>query len=1135
MNTPRILAAVLALTAVAAAAQNYVVQPPITQTYVPLSAATIVTLTETDDGFAIIPLGFTFPYYGQSYTTVHANTNGFIAFGNTALCETGLGCYDGQSIPLVNRTTTNIHNVIAPWWDDLSLVAPGVVRYQQSPGAIEIEYANVKNLGSTYTMSFTIKLSSAGTIEIRYGAYTMTSSSTVTATAGFENATGSMGADLLGCSITTAACAQANWPTNKVYVIGQPVEADIVTTAVNLSNLVIGGTGNLTFDVTPTFQNYGQTAATGFQWKAYLSNDAIFDALDPVVFTSSTPVSLTPAGTASAIGSATGAAATLTAPAAGQYYVFVEADTTGVVMEASELNNRGRTLTYFVNGLDLVATSVSGPANSGPGNTITVNHKWFNQGTSAPAGPVTVQILLVPNNTTATTGFVIYTGTRTITGAETVDQDLTITLPANIPGGDSYFLLKLDPLSAIPNEATKANNNVYSVGKISLKQADLVNLATDFLDPLTGAPSRIGYFGQPARATVNMSNVGGANANNFSVCVVVSTDATLSLLSDTIAAEITVPTLAAAATATLDIPFTMPLKDKASVDFPTGNYYLFTILNCNGAVADLNPVNNNLPIAGTVQLRAPAPDLTVTKVEAPASGGVGEVIPVLRTLKNIGNVAAGAAKYRYFASANAIITGDDIPLQIMNGGSGTLDGTVTLGIGVSDTQTELVKLPGTMSPGTYTIGVVVDLGNAVPEIDEQNNSGASSTLVIANASLRVSTSQLPDAVVDRSYSYHLVALGEQGSSTWAVDATQGALPMGLALSADGLLTGTPTVPSVNAFTVTVTNNGRDASARLVLRVLPTTTQVEITSTFLTAVVNLPSERYETKLGAAGGVKPYAWKIVSGTLPQNLVFSTDGILSGFPRLGLTESTTTLTFEVTDSLGTKAQKTLPLRVVPPGSILFKNLSLPDGLVGEDYSTDVAVANADLTLFAAMQKPIVWTRAGELPDGLTMMPSGDVLLIEGKPLRAGAFVFSLTAEDAKGRSDTAEFIVRISPSRFKLSSVGLPDPVRPGATVDFAITSSSQANPTFAVVSGSLAPGLTMAADGKVTGTVPADAANGTYNFTVEGKDTTGATGLAGFFINVQKEARATGCGCSTGLDGLWMLAALLPLAARRRRVK
>ena len=53
-----------------------------------------------------------------------------------------------------------------------------------------------------------------------------------------------------------------------------------------------------------------------------------------------------------------------------------------------------------------------------------------------------------------------------------------------------------------------------------MKQADLVNTGTDFLDPVTAAPTRIGYFGQGSRVSVKISNVGGANANNFKVGVV---------------------------------------------------------------------------------------------------------------------------------------------------------------------------------------------------------------------------------------------------------------------------------------------------------------------------------------------------------------------------------------------------------------------------------------------------------------------------------------------------------------------------------------------------------------------------------------------------------------------------------------
>ena len=1133
MTIFRFFAAALALAAGSAAAQTYTVQPPISQTYVPLAAGTPVTVSESDDGFGTIALGFNFPYYGTNYTSVHVNTNGFLAFGNSAICEQGFGCYSGSNIPSTTRTD-GIHNLIAPWWDDMSVASPGVIRYVQSAGQIEIEYSNVRNLGGSYTISWTVKLSSAGTIEIRYGSFVGTG--TASATVGFENATGSAGADLLGCSIVSSNCTGTNWPTNMVYVIGQPVLPDIVVTAVNIAGLVVGGTGNITFNVTPTFQNYGQMAATpAFGWKAYLSTDKVLGG-DILVYTATAGITLTGAGTAGAVAMATGAAATTSPPAPGQYYVLVEADPTAAVTEASELNNVGSTTNYFVNGLDLVATGVSGPANSGPGNPMTVNVKWFNQGTSAPPAPVGYRILLSLDAVVGTTDFTLYSGTRAITGGETVDENLTFNVPGNVPGGDFFYILQIDPGSTV-TEASETNNAFVSVAKVTMKQADLINTATNFLDPVTGSPTRIGYFGQASRATVTMNNVGGANANNFKVAVIISTDATLSLLSDTIAFEQDVVLVAQGTSVTVDIPFTMPLKDRSNVTFPTGNYYLFTILDSTSQVTELNEANNNLVVMGTVQLRAPAPDLTVTRIEAPAGGAVGEIIPVLRTLKNIGNIDAPAVKYRFFASANAIITPDDVPLQIMTAGTGSLEGSITLAIGVADTKTELVKLPATMPPGTYYIGAIIDTAGTVVEIDELNNALASSTVAVAASSLRVSTSQLPDAVVDRPYSYRLVALGEQaGASTWALEPSQGSLPAGMTIATDGLLTGTPTAASVNAFTVVVTNNGRDAAARLVLRVLPTTTQVEITTTSVPPVINTPALKYEYSLGAAGGVKPYAWRVIGGTLPQNLVLTNDGIISGFPRAGLAEGASNVLLEVQDTLGTRAQKSVSIRVIAPGSIVFKNLGLPDGLVGEDYGTDIAVQNAppDMPTILATQKPLIWSKQGELPDGLAMTPTGDVLSIEGKPLRAGSYSFTITVEDAKGRSDTAEFLIRVAPARFKVTSVNMPELARPGDMITFGIVASTDKNPKFSIYSGSLAPGLTLASDGKVTGTIPPESTSeGTFNFVVEAKDDTGATGLGAFSLEVKREIKPVGCHCSSGLGEMWLLALILPFAVRRRR--
>ena len=52
------------------------------------------------------------------------------------------------------------------------------------------------------------------------------------------------------------------------------------------ANLVVDGSNRITFNVTPTFQNYGQNPATpAFAWKAYLSTDKILDGADRLVAT----------------------------------------------------------------------------------------------------------------------------------------------------------------------------------------------------------------------------------------------------------------------------------------------------------------------------------------------------------------------------------------------------------------------------------------------------------------------------------------------------------------------------------------------------------------------------------------------------------------------------------------------------------------------------------------------------------------------------------------------------------------------------------------------------------------------------------------------------------------------------------
>lgn len=83
----------------------------------------------------------------------------------------------------------------------------------------------------------------------------------------------------------------------------------------------------------------------------------------------------------------------------------------------------------------------------------------------------------------------------------------------------------------------------------------------------------------------------------------------------------------------------------------------------------------------------------------------------------------------------------------------------------------------------------------------------STTLTVQMAPLAIVTSTLPDAVQSQPYTATLQATGGSPPYSWLVSA--GALPAGLALSSDGVITGTPTVPGTYDFTIRVA----DAASR----------------------------------------------------------------------------------------------------------------------------------------------------------------------------------------------------------------------------------------------------------------------------------------------------------------------------------
>jgi hypothetical protein len=75
--------------------------------------------------------------------------------------------------------------------------------------------------------------------------------------------------------------------------------------------------------------------------------------------------------------------------------------------------------------------------------------------------------------------------------------------------------------------------------------------------------------------------------------------------------------------------------------------------------------------------------------------------------------------------------------------------------------------------------------------------------------------------------------------------------------------------------------------------------------------------YKATLMAVGGVRPYLWSVIKGTLPPGLTLDpTSGRITGVPT---SAGKTTITFQVTDASRPKPQSDtaiLTLRVIGPG---------------------------------------------------------------------------------------------------------------------------------------------------------------------------------------------------------------------------
>ncbi|KVP17035.1 fibrinogen-related protein [Burkholderia ubonensis] len=168
-------------------------------------------------------------------------------------------------------------------------------------------------------------------------------------------------------------------------------------------------------------------------------------------------------------------------------------------------------------------------------------------------------------------------------------------------------------------------------------------------------------------------------------------------------------------------------------------------------------------------------------------------------------------------------------------------------------------------------------------------------VVVAEVSVALSASTLPDGVQGASYFYDLkprVAVTGDPSFdakdvTWSI--TSGALPAGLKLNANGTITGVPTAEGTQPFTVQasyLTKTGQQAYQIVVgaisVSLAAITPPAGVLGIAYSGLDLKPNVTIQGDAAYAGGGSGVSWSIASGALPAGLVLdSNTGLVSGTP--------------------------------------------------------------------------------------------------------------------------------------------------------------------------------------------------------------------------------------------------------------